>query len=199
MLTARVAVWAPAHSVRRRFNLRRLAVAAPKEERASMTRSTSYLFLFTCATAWPLAFPSEQESDRHRARPRVAGLRLGHRGAHRNPLSPNQGRLISNAFLDSRADDSAGPNEKENPPLFYAVPTRPLRPRQLPTDHVPAVPTREYQSDQSSRNALGCCRPCCPKCERRHYPSAPPPPPTLRSGSAPAPLRLRRLALLLSS
>jgi hypothetical protein len=38
--------------------------------------------------------------------------------------------------------------------MFYAErfpnPTRAFSPRQLPTDHVHAVPTREYQSDQSS-------------------------------------------------
>ena len=33
--------------------------------------------------------------------------------------------------------------------------TRVLSPRQLPTDHDHAVPTREYQSDQSSRYAAG--------------------------------------------
>jgi hypothetical protein len=51
--------------------------------------------------------------------------------------------------------------------MFYAVrfpnPTRAFSPRQLPTDHDHAVPTREYQSDQSSRLLLGCHRPCCPK------------------------------------
>src|SRR5689334_22303167 len=70
-------------------------------------------------------------------------------------------------LLDSRADDSAGLHEKENPPTFYAArfanPTRASSPRQLPTDHDHAVPTREYQSDQSSRMLLGCHRPCCPK------------------------------------
>ena len=38
--------------------------------------------------------------------------------------------------------------------MFYAErfpnPTRAFSPRQLPTDHVHAVPTREYQLDQSS-------------------------------------------------
>ena len=34
------------------------------------------------------------------------------------------------------------------------APTRVLSPRQLPTDHDHAVPTREYQSDQSSRLLL---------------------------------------------
>jgi hypothetical protein len=32
----------------------------------------------------------------------------------------------------------------------------------LPTDHDHAVPTREYQSDRSSRLLLGCHPPCCP-------------------------------------
>ena len=42
---------------------------------------------------------------------------------------------------------------KENPRLIYAIGSRPTRafsPRQLPTDHDYAVPTREYQTDQSS-------------------------------------------------
>lgn len=43
----------------------------------------------------------------------------------------------------------------------FPNPTRVLSPRQLPTDHDHAVPTREYQSDQSSRLLLGCHRPCC--------------------------------------
>ena len=51
--------------------------------------------------------------------------------------------------------------------MFYAerapAPTRALSPRQLPTDHGHAVPTREYQSDQSSRKLLRCHRHCCPK------------------------------------
>ena len=33
-------------------------------------------------------------------------------------------------------------------------PTRATSPRQLPTDHDYAVPTREYQSDQPSRSPL---------------------------------------------
>ena len=49
--------------------------------------------------------------------------------------------------------------------MFYAErfpnPTRVSSPRQLPTDHVHAVSTRAYQSDQSSRQLLGCYRPCC--------------------------------------
>lgn len=45
----------------------------------------------------------------------------------------------------------------------FQNPTRVLSPRQLPTDHDHAVSTREYQSDQSSRLPLGCCRPCCPE------------------------------------
>jgi transposase len=58
-------------------------------------------------------------------------------------------------FLDSKADDSAGPTKRRTLLTFYAArapaPTRASSPRQLPTDHVHAVPTREYQSDQSSR------------------------------------------------
>jgi len=62
--------------------------------------------------------------------------------------------------------------------MFYADPTRAFSPRQLPTDHVPAVPTREYQSDQSSRLLLGCCRLCRPPFDTTR--KSPPPPPTLR-------------------
>ena len=36
-----------------------------------------------------------------------------------------------------------------------STPTRAFSPRQLPTDHDHAVPTREYQNDQSSRVPLG--------------------------------------------
>ena len=54
--------------------------------------------------------------------------------------------------------------------MFYAerapAPTRASSPRQLPTDHGHAVPTREYQSDQSSRQFLRCHRLCCPNRNR---------------------------------
>ena len=62
----------------------------------------------------------------------------------------------------------------------FSNPTRAFSPRQLPTDHDHAVPTREYQSDQSSRMLLGCRRPCCPKqnprqAHQRERVPAPPP------------------------
>jgi hypothetical protein len=84
--------------------------------------------------------------------------------------------------------------------VFYAErfpnPTRALSPRQLPTDHDPAVSTRVYQSDQSSRQFLGCYRLCCPKMRNgSRFPG------TAASAYAPlrrAPLRLRRLAVLFS-
>ena len=79
----------------------------------------------------------------------------------------SQNRLAGegpHALLDSRADDSAGPTKRRTLLTFYAErfpnPTRALSPRQLPTDHDHAVPTREYQSDQSSRSRLGRHR-CC--------------------------------------
>ena len=53
----------------------------------------------------------------------------------------------------------------------FPNPTRAPSPRQLPTDHDHAVPTREYQSDQSSRMLLGCHRPCCPKGPRGTKPT----------------------------
>jgi hypothetical protein len=51
--------------------------------------------------------------------------------------------------------------------MFYAVPPagsiRALSPRQLPTDHDPAVPTRVYQRDQSSLRLHRCHLPGFPK------------------------------------
>jgi hypothetical protein len=68
--------------------------------------------------------------------------------------------------MDGRADDSAGPTKRRILLTFYAErfpnPTRAFSPRQLPTDHDHAVPTREYQSDQSSRQLLRCHRLCRP-------------------------------------
>ena len=68
--------------------------------------------------------------------------------------------------------------------MFYAErfpnPTRASSPRQLPTDHVHAVPTREYQSDPSSRMLLRGHRLCCPKQnllkahQRERVPATPP-------------------------
>ena len=68
--------------------------------------------------------------------------------------------------------------------MFYAEefsnPTRALSPRQLPTDPVHAVPTREYQSDPSSRMLLRRHRLCCPKQnllkahQRERVPATPP-------------------------
>src|SRR3954447_4411752 len=76
---------------------------------------------------------------------------------------------------DSRADGSAEATRRRILLNFYAVrfpnPTRALSARQLPTDHDHAVPTREYQSDQSSRMLLGCHRPCCPKHQRGTQPT----------------------------
>src|SRR4051812_4572477 len=85
--------------------------------------------------------------------------------------------------MDSRADGSAGATRRRTLLSFYAVrfpnPTRAPSARQLPTDHDHAVPTREYQSDQSSRMLLGCHRPCCPKptlqAHQRERVPAPPP------------------------
>jgi hypothetical protein len=111
---------------------------------------------------------------------------LGH--CHRNrkaaPTRQNSLREELDVLLDSRADDSAGTTKRRTLLSFYAVrtsaPTRASSPRQLPTDHDHAVPTREYQSDQSSRMLLGCRRPCCPKQntlqahQRERVPATPP-------------------------
>ena len=67
--------------------------------------------------------------------------------------------------------------------MFYAVrataPTRAPSPRQLPTDHDYAVPTREYQSDQSSRLLLRCHPPAVqnpkPKALKAHQRERVPP------------------------
>ncbi len=54
-------------------------------------------------------------------------------------------------YWTAAADDSAGTTKRRILPSFYAVrppaPTRASSPRQLPTDHDHAVPTREYQID----------------------------------------------------
>src|SRR3954451_9672869 len=61
---------------------------------------------------------------------------------------------------EGRVDGSARAHEQENPRAFYSVrppgPTRAPSPSQLPTDHDPAVPTRVYQSDQSSLSVHRC-------------------------------------------
>jgi hypothetical protein len=110
---------------------------------------------------------------------------LGHRGGNRNAAQTRPGRLRENdGLLDSGADHRAGTTKRRTLLTFCAVrfqdPTRAFSPRQLPTDHDPAVPTREYQSDQSSRMLLGCRRPCCPKprtlqAHQRERVPAPPP------------------------
>ena len=87
-------------------------------------------------------------------------------------------RSTYEVFLDSSADDSRGPRKgrtlDENSCGTVSGPNpRYFSPRQLPTDHVHAVPTRVYQCDQSSRQRLGCYRPCCPcrklKAHRREH------------------------------
>ena len=47
-------------------------------------------------------------------------------------------------------DPRKGESLHENYAARSKEPTRILSPRQLPTDHVHAAPTREYQRDQSS-------------------------------------------------
>ena len=111
---------------------------------------------------------------------------MGHCHRNRKAAQTRQNSLREelDVLLDSRADDSAGTTKRRTLLSFYAVrvsaPTRAPSPRQLPTDHDHAVPTREYQSDQSSRKLLGCPRPCCPKqgtlkAHQRERVPAPPP------------------------
>ena len=108
----------------------------------------------------------------------------------------------SDVFPDSSADDSGGPTKRRTLVKYYAVrfpdPTRATSPRQLPTDHVHAVPTREYQCDQSSRLLLGCHRPAVqnpkPKALKAHQRERVPPTPARRSWSIPercSPSRVR--------
>ena len=111
----------------------------------------------------------KQKPNRDRAGTRIAGVHLGdcHRRGKAAPTGQGGLRKELDGLLDSSADDSAGPTKRRTLLIFYAErfpnPTRASSPRQLPTDHVTAVPTREYQSDQSSRMLLGCPRPCCPQ------------------------------------
>lgn len=74
---------------------------------------------------------------------------------YRQPLSLGTGENQASEIRDSSADDSEWATKRRILLTFYAVrfsdPTRALSPRQLPTDHDHAVSTREYQSDQSSR------------------------------------------------
>lgn len=64
-------------------------------------------------------------------------------------------KRYGNEIWDSSADNSVRATRRRTLLIFYAVrfsnPIRVPSPRQLPTDHDHAVPTREYQSDQSSR------------------------------------------------
>ena len=97
----------------------------------------------------------ESQSGCDGARPRTAGLHVGHRRTYRSAIQIDQGGLTCDVRLDSSADDSRGPTKRrtldENCAERSADPTRELSPRQLPTDHVHAVSTRAYQCDQSSR------------------------------------------------
>ena len=54
----------------------------------------------------------EQESDRDGVGPRAARVRVGHRGAHRSTTQTRKGSLTGDVFLDSSADDSAGPTKR---------------------------------------------------------------------------------------
>lgn len=60
--------------------------------------------------------------------------------------------------------------------MFYAeratAPTRAFSPRQLPTNHVSAVPTRAYQIDLSSRQFLPAIGPAVLKANRPVSPRA---------------------------
>ena len=71
--------------------------------------------------------------------------------------------MNADIHLEHRADSSQGKHEGE-PSLGLCDRlnrTRDNSQRQLPTDHDYAVPTREYQTDQSSlKNCSDCCSLC---------------------------------------
>src|SRR5262249_45298779 len=117
----------------------------------------------------------KQEPDRRSPRTRADRLRVGHCGGHGTPAETCRSRLIepddSDAFLDSSTDDGGGTIQRRILLIFYAVwasaPARVPSPKQLSTDHDYAVPTREYQSDQSSvAFAPSLSSACCPKPKR---------------------------------
>jgi transposase len=60
-------------------------------------------------------------------------------------------RVLVEAAWTYRHEPTKRRTLEENCAVRSADPTRDFSPRQLPTDHVHAVPTRAYQSDQSSR------------------------------------------------
>ena len=127
---------------------------------------------------------SEQEPDRDGNRARTARIHLGNCGRNRKAAQALQSSLRE--MLNRTAEPMTAQETTKRRILltFYAerapAPTRASSPRQLPTDHDHAVPTREYQSDQSSRMLLGCHRPCCPKQntlqahQRERVPATPP-------------------------
>jgi hypothetical protein len=96
--------------------------------------------------------------------PGAVRVHLGHRGERRkqepspeNPWRRSRWRkdVTSMRQIERSIGGGRGPHGKENPRLIYAAglpgSTRAFGPRQLPTDHDYAVPTREYQSDQPSQ------------------------------------------------
>ena len=71
------------------------------------------------------------------------------------------------SFRTAVSMTAEGPTKRRTLDENYAerssYPTRAFSPRQLPTDHVTAVPIRAYQCDQSSRMPFGCFRHPCPE------------------------------------
>src|SRR5215472_6445417 len=108
-----------------------------------------------------------ERSGDDRAGEGTARLPLGHRRICRKAVPSGASGLIDYGLPASSADKSRGPTKRRTLDENYAVrfpnPTRALSPRQLPTDHDPAVSTRAYQCDQSSRLLPGCYRHFCPE------------------------------------
>ena len=97
-----------------------------------------------------------QTGNGDRGRPRAVRVHLG----HRCPRGIRNGSRETDRRLTERGQGNAATvvvegtrNGESSTNLCGGPPgsTRALSPRQLPTDHDYAVPTREYQSDQPSR------------------------------------------------
>ena len=115
----------------------------------------------------------EAESERYPRRVRARGIRRRSRSVH--PIFQPSTLVVTWIPSDqvktppSKGSDFTSTSPPPSGPLLCGTVFEPNprfpSPRQLPTDHDYAVPTREYQSDQSSRQLPHCYRHCCSKPE----------------------------------